>query len=1333
MNSTDSQDLNLQNFNTIYDLTKNFDIFNNLDNKNYVLFKDLNIIQYKILIGNLYEKFIKLIILCNQFNDYKLLNNSYKIIVNKENYVKQSKINDSCKDGKIDIKLYNKKTKQLLFLSCKYYNPERLLNEYGILEMNEEIKNNTNFKKYSLGLCVRNKNEFIKKYNNSRDINIKKLIDLNYVFDYNYFKNILDNLVYSDVLLKSDNKKLKLRSYQQNIINQIKPGNNLIGACPRSGKSYMIGGFISQNKVNNVLILTPIIKETHSQWLEDIFNKFSDFNSYNKQFIKTGQELKDKLNSLKPKNIFIVSKQLIQNYYKEIDFKPDLLVFDEHDFHGTSDLSTDIIKKFSTTYNIFLTATYFKSECKLEDLNVIKFNYYQLKQLEDGYPNQVYLHPEFNDTEYIHYLTKNFNNNETINFSVLFDIIYENNTETDETKKSKVLVPKSFKNIQQLNEFISMFLSGYNPTTNKQNKNSIYYKLYYSDYPLIKKGDTLIWFLPQDNINDISKLLIELLKKDYNFKNFNYLIVNSKQNINNINEKIDKEEKIVEKYNKQGLIILAGGMLQRGITIKKCSSVFMLNNSESYEKYVQCSYRCLSEGDNKKNGIIVDFDYNRIISLFAYYEDDNININESVINKIKYVMSNQIIYINQNPEVVKRIKELKAEIKSLQDFKKNYIKLKKDFETTEESKRLEYLTLEYNKLTLNENYDIDKKINMMIEYNEKNIKHHIKQFRNIIESIEINIDKETSKLLAEFYYNDKKNKKIKIDETGEKNLPDNSKQPKIEDDKIKKVNEEMQRKQDELNKLKKDILPYIIPLSSVLTYNNEENKILTVLDIIKNDDTLKEIFNNQCEIIYNKSDCLTAIYNIVNKLPKSFNPSNIISSIKYDINKLLVNKDIEELRNFINECLTVKNCEREKNGEVMTPPWLINLMLDKLEEYNPGIFSNKNLKYFDHSAGMGLFFIELFNRLYKNGIDRDYIIKNMLYFSEYNKKNVFLIKLIFGEDVNINCGDTLKLDTLEKWNVEKFDIIMGNPPYNSGGIKSWKGDKLSKDEKNKTIWPDFIKYSIDHLKDNGWLISINPYSWLKKVSKTNYLTKYNIKYLELWDPSESKSKMDVKISLGWFVLNKAINKNNLTEKIYINKEKHLNLKDKVKIVNNYTNPMCFDNIIYKLYTLTKQTGKFNVLHDCIKEKNNKEYTLNELNKNKLYGINSYLIKENKFMFKEVNTPHKNHNKSKIIMPNKTNLKYTFLDEKGNYSLVGTHKYYIIDKIENLKKIEKYFKFKIIHLINWSFKYSGNFVEDFVWNYIPNILKINDGNISENDFYKLLKLTKDEINLINNFK
>ena len=105
--------------------------------------------------------------------------------------------------------------------------------------------------------------------------------------------------------------------------------------------------------------------------------------------------------------------------------------------------------------------------------------------------------------------------------------------------------------------------------------------------------------------------------------------------------------------------------------------------------------------------------------------------------------------------------------------------------------------------------------------------------------------------------------------------------------------------------------------------------------MIKNDETLKEIFNNRYETIYNKLDCLTAIYNIINKLPKEFNPSNIISSIKHDINIVLIRKNEMNLRDFINEYIIIKICKKEKLGKVMTPSWLINQMLDKLEEYKP--------------------------------------------------------------------------------------------------------------------------------------------------------------------------------------------------------------------------------------------------------------------------------------------------------------------------------------------------------------------------------------------------------------
>ena len=78
--------------------------------------------------------------------------------------------------------------------------------------------------------------------------------------------------------------------------------------------------------------------------------------------------------------------------------------------------------------------------------------------------------------------------------------------------------------------------------------------------------------------------------------------------------------------------------------------------------------------------------------------------------------------------------------------------------------------------------------------------------------------------------------------------------------------------------------------------------------------------------------------------------------------------------------------------------------------------------------------------------------------SELNKKNVYISRQIFDIDnkykLNIYEGDSLKMDIKKEWNVEKFDIIVGNPPYNKGGIRSHTGKKLG--EKNETIWTKFI-------------------------------------------------------------------------------------------------------------------------------------------------------------------------------------------------------------------------------------------------------------------------------------
>ena len=75
--------------------------------------------------------------------------------------------------------------------------------------------------------------------------------------------------------------------------------------------------------------------------------------------------------------------------------------------------------------------------------------------------------------------------------------------------------------------------------------------------------------------------------------------------------------------------------------------------------------------------------------------------------------------------------------------------------------------------------------------------------------------------------------------------------------------------------------------------------------------------------------------------------------------------------------------------------------------------------------------------------------------SELNKKNVYISRQIFDIDnkykLNIYEGDSLKMDIKKEWNVEKFDIIVGNPPYNDNSGNKGKGH---------TLWTKFVELSI---------------------------------------------------------------------------------------------------------------------------------------------------------------------------------------------------------------------------------------------------------------------------------
>ena len=107
--------------------------------------------------------------------------------------------------------------------------------------------------------------------------------------------------------------------------------------------------------------------------------------------------------------------------------------------------------------------------------------------------------------------------------------------------------------------------------------------------------------------------------------------------------------------------------------------------------------------------------------------------------------------------------------------------------------------------------------------------------------------------------------------------------------------------------------------------------------------------------------------------------------------------------------------------------------------------------------------------------------------------------------------------------------------------------------------------------------------------------------------------------------------------------------------------------------------------------------------------------------------HPDANKRELIISNKASFNGAFIDE-GKLSLSGSGKYYILG--DNLELILKILSFKITNIISHYTKYGQDFLNSEAFTYLPDIRKLNINDIEEKEFYKLIKLTNDEITLFN---
>jgi len=197
----------------------------------------------------------------------------------------------------------------------------------------------------------------------------------------------------------------------------------------------------------------------------------------------------------------------------------------------------------------------------------------------------------------------------------------------------------------------------------------------------------------------------------------------------------------------------------------------------------------------------------------------------------------------------------------------------------------------------------------------------------------------------------------------------------------------------------------------------------------------------------------------------------------------------QEITQHIQKYLAIDPKAKDSHGEVMTPPLLIDEILDHLPK---SVWTNPALKWLDPCAGTGNFAILVYLRLMRGltksipdaGDRHNHIISEMLFMVELNPKNAAILHRIFGKgskepkgpkwsigSANIFEQDYLKF--FDKDNTKTFDIIVGNPPYQAPKKGVYKGAQGA----SKSLWPQFVELSLAHLAPGGYLGFVTPANW----------------------------------------------------------------------------------------------------------------------------------------------------------------------------------------------------------------------------------------------------------------
>jgi superfamily II DNA or RNA helicase len=590
------------------------------------------------------------------------------------------------------------------------------------------------------------------------------------------------------------------------------------------------------------------------------------------------------------------------------------------------------------------------------------------------------------------------------------------------------------------------------------------------------KPHSQLWFLPQASggvsnegpLISMMKCLASLITKHpWFYKNFCVVCVSSGFGTNDQDEMYDDKEGFVKFTNGgnntkktvidaennarsqgRGLIIIAGRMLTLGVSLPCVNVVALLDDSASSDLTYQKMFRALTESEGKTIGYVVDV--NPLRTLKTLYDYSTV----------------------QQEQDTSTPNENKTPITAITLTNLYLIDEDKMFVISEDGKRI---TAD----------DIHTKLNKYLQESRK-------VYKTILAEASANI--QNADLVEEYtrlkdVLNRSKPEALGIaQDLAEFDVPSGVERikdapvevapPKPSNKKNDKEEEERRRSLREMVLTAMTILAFLTTESDLgdafKKYRNNEDRLQEIVYNTIVDRGLVEKGIDKEEI---KNVLLSAISKV---MPKLMLPYNSMSA------KLSESTgDQKEVLQFIEENLMPKKEQKDSRGEVFTPLEVVEDMLNKLPE---DVWKHPEYKWLDPANGIGNFPVVAFAKLDIGLSDwekdankrRKHIIENMLYMCELDSTNVELSKKLLlkmcggGLDCKLNVieGDSLLLTDevlKERFGVNRFDVIMGNPPYNSKGVNKGGG----------TVWPKFVKRAFELVKENGYITFVHPPGWRK--------------------------------------------------------------------------------------------------------------------------------------------------------------------------------------------------------------------------------------------------------------